>query len=144
MALHLLENMATHLHRRHVYPATMACVKQLIHSGVNNQMCTGFLVLASIVEGTAQNMRKDMDLIMNDYVKLGLSNPAQEVRGPTIKVLCQMSEYLSPDILVYHQAMVEGLVSNINLEGPSSHKVNEKALIALDVLIENMEKEQIL
>ncbi len=40
--------------------------------------------------------------------------------------------------------MVEGLVSNINLEGPCSHKVNEKALIALDVLIENMEKEQIL
>lgn len=140
MALHLVENMASHLHRRHVYPTIMKFVKDLIHSGENNQMCTGFLVLASVVEGTAQSMRKDIQLIMTDYVKRGLASPAQEVRGPTIKLLCQMSEYLSPDVLVFHEAMVQGLVSNISLESGSSQKVNEKALMALDVLIENMEK----
>ena len=56
--------------------------------------------------------------------------------------MCQLSEYLSPDILVYHQDMIQGLISNINTEaGPSFNKLNEKALVALDVLTENMEKE---
>lgn len=80
-------------------------------------MNTGLLLLAAIVEGCAQSMRKDLDIVMNDYVKIGLSSTSPEVKGPAIKVLCQLSEYLSPDILLYHQPIIHGLINNIILDG---------------------------
>lgn len=75
------------------------------------------------------------------YIKQGLQSNDEKIRGPTIKVICLMSEYLSNELLVYHKVIVSNLIENI-ISNPSK-KVQEKALIALDVLCENMEQESI-
>lgn len=88
IALHLIENMSLQLHRRHIYPFSKEYVGRLVHSGQPDQMNTGLLLLAAVVEGCAQSMRKDLDLIMTDFVKIGLASTFTQVKGPAIKVLC--------------------------------------------------------
>jgi hypothetical protein len=133
-----VEAMSNNLPRKKVYPEAMNIIEQLVNNKNNSidQAMTGFLLLGGIIEGCAQSLRKHMDVVMG-YIKQGLQSNEEKIRGPTIKVICLMSEYLSTELLVYHKVIVSNLIENI-ISNPSK-KVQEKALIALDVLCENME-----
>jgi hypothetical protein len=50
----------------------MKCVEFLLKSNNTNQINTGYLVMAAIVEGCADKMRKHLDVIMSTYIKSGL------------------------------------------------------------------------
>lgn len=92
----------------------MKIIDQLINNKTGNidHIMTGFLVLGGIIEGCAQSLRKHMDSVMG-YIKQGLQSNEEKVRGPTIKVICLMSEYLSTEILIYHKVIINSLIENI-------------------------------
>lgn len=116
-------------------------VTALINSNDVHKMNTGYLVLGSMSEGCAERVRKHLpNPIMNTLIPKGLANEAPEVRGAAISALCYFSEFLLPDIIDYHKTIIPSLMSYLN---DLSDKVAEKALMALDIYIENLEPEQI-
>lgn len=77
---------------------------------------------------------------MNQLIPLGLNHPAAEVRGAAINALCYFSEHLIPNIFEYHSLIIPALIKQV---GDLSHKVAGKALVAMDVFFDGMEKEDI-
>lgn len=103
-------------------------------------MNTGFLILGSMSEGCSDRVRRHLpNPIMNVLIPKGLVHEAPQVRGAAIAALCYFSEFLMPDIIDYHNNIVPTLMKYLN---DLSHKVAEKALMALDVYIESLEAEQ--
>jgi len=74
---------------------------------------------------------------MNDLVPKGLNHPAFEVRGACIKAISYLSEYLNPDIIMYHKILMPALIENIS---NANLKVGEKSLAAIDIFCENLEE----
>ena len=104
-------------------------------------MNTGFLILGAISEGCADKLKKNLqNPVMNQLIPLGLNNMAAEVRGAAINALCYFSEHLVPDIFDYHGVIIPALVKQVR---DVSHKVGGKALVAIDVFFDGMEKEVI-
>lgn len=69
VAVQLIENISINLQKKHVYSIVMKCVEFLLKSNNTNQINTGYLVMAAIVEGCADKMRKHLDIIMSTYIK---------------------------------------------------------------------------
>jgi hypothetical protein len=116
-------------------------VTNLINSNDVHRMNTGFLVLGSMSEGCSEKVKRNLpNPIMNTLIPKGLAHEAPEVRGAAIAALCYFSEFLLPDIVDYHKTILPSMMGYIN---DLSQKVAEKALMALDMYIENLEAEQI-
>jgi len=114
-------------------------ISELIASDINDRISTGFVILAGICEGCAEQLKTVLQTkIMDVFMAKGLASDAVEVRGAAIKALSYMAEYLMPDIVLYHKVIIPALVSNF---ANMSTKVSEKAMIAIDIFCENMEKE---
>lgn len=77
---------------------------------------------------------------MNQLIPLGLNHQAPEVRGAAINALCYFSEHLIPNIFEYHNLIIPALLKQV---GDLSQKVAGKALVAIDVFFDGMEKEDI-
>lgn len=116
-------------------------VTNLINSNDVHRMNTGFLVLGSMSEGCSEKIKRNLpNPIMNTLIPKGLAHEAPEVRGAAISALCYFSEFLIPDILDYYRTVLPSIMNYIS---DLSEKVAEKALMALDMYIENLEPDQI-
>ena len=99
-------------------------------------MNAGFLILGSIAKPCAERLKRNLaNPIMNVLIPKGLEHQAHEVRGAAINALIFFSEYLIPNIIDYHNVIVPSMVRFMN---DSIEKVGEHALIALEVLFDNM------
>jgi len=138
-AVHLIEVLTTTLPKKKIFNLVFQNITELISSDVNDRVSTGFVILAGICEGCAEQLKTVLQTkIMDVFMAKGLASEAIEIRGAAIKALSYMAEYLMPDIVLYHKVIIPALVSNFsNL----SSKVAEKAMIAIDIFCENMEKE---
>jgi hypothetical protein len=133
--------MSINMKPKKIYPVLFEAVTVLINSDDVHKMNTGYLILGSMSEGCSDKVKKNLpNPIMNTMIPKGLAHTAPEVRGAAICALCFFSEFLIPDIVDYHRTIIPSMMGHIN---DLSNKVAEKALMALDIFIENLEPEQI-
>lgn len=141
VTLWLIENLSMNLKPKRIYPVLFEAITNLINSNDIHAMNTGYLVLGSMSEGCSERVKRNLpNPIMNILIPKGLAHEAPEVRGAAISALCYFSEFLLPDILDYHKTILPSMMGYIN---DLSQKVAEKALMALDMYIENLEADQI-
>jgi len=139
IALWLIETLTLRLPKKYVYKTIMNEINKLIHSNDENYMNSGFLILASISEGCAHLLKKDLEkVLLADFIALGISQNSSKVRGAAITALGYLSEFLVPDIVDYHAIIIPILLKAFNEE---DLKVAEKAVFSMDIFCENMEKE---
>ena len=97
--------------------------------------------MASISQSCSERLKKNLaNPIMNKLIPKGLEHPDVIVRGAAINALIFFAQYLVPNIIDYHHLIVPSMVGFMN---DSIEKIGEHALIALDMLFDNMEEDQI-
>lgn len=139
ICLWLIETLTLRLPKKHVYKTLMKEIEKLIHSNDENFMNSGFLILAGISEGCAHLLKKDLEnVILKDFIQLGLSQASSKVRGAAIVALGYLAEFLVPEIVDYHEMIIPILLKGFNEEDV---KVAEKSVFSMDLFCENMERE---
>ena len=138
-SLNLIEILSLNLPKKKIFKLLLEIITNLITSGVNNKINTGFCILASITEGCSEQLKPILsNPIMNVFIATGLANEAPEVKGAAIKCLSFMSEHLIPEIIAFHKVIIPALIQNFS---NSNTKIAEKAMIAIDIFSENMNEE---
>lgn len=102
-------------------------------------MNAGYLILGAISQACSERLKKNLpNPIMNKLIPKGLEHPAPEVKGTAINTLIFFAQYLVPNIIDYDHIIVPSMISFTN-----DSVVSEHALIALYMLFDNMEENQI-
>ena len=141
IALNHIETYAENVKAKKFYPIIFDIICKLIDSGDVNRMNAGYLILGAISQACSERLKKNLpNPIMNKLIPKGLEHPAPEVKGAAINALIFFAQYLVPNIIDYHHIIVPSMISFMN---DSVDAIGEHALIALDMLFDNMEEDQI-
>lgn len=139
MALIFIENLSSNLPAKRVYPLLLSKVEELIRSESSKRVGAAFLLLAAMSEGCADCLRTNLsNPLMNTFLPLGLNSPDPYVKSCVVRTVTYFTEFLIPDIVYYHKLILPTILTFIEGSHPG---LAEKAMVALEVLLENMDEE---
>jgi hypothetical protein len=90
-------------------------------------------------EGCAERLRVNLsNPLMSTIVPRGLSSGHPYIKSCVLRTITYFTEFLLPDIVSYHKTILPPILHSLE----SSHaRLAEQSLVAVDVLLENMEEE---
>lgn len=139
VCLLLLESVTNQVQPRRVYPVLLACVEGLLQSDSAERVGAAYLILAAMAEGCAERLRVNLsNPLMNIIVPRGLASEHPYIRSCALRTITYFTEFLLPDIVSYHKAILPTVLGYLDSSEP---RLVEKSLVALDVLLENMEEQ---
>ena len=106
-------------------------------------------LLSSVAQAMCHHLVKELDLLVNQIIIPGLKSSRLDITIYALKTLCYFCEFLAPDVLEYKDNWLEILVGFLRsvtksqLDKKAVMLITDNSLFALEIIVENCEKDEI-
>eukprot|EP01016_Furgasonia_blochmanni_P051553 TRINITY_DN812_c0_g1_i25.p1 TRINITY_DN812_c0_g1~~TRINITY_DN812_c0_g1_i25.p1 ORF type:complete len:697 (+),score=266.54 TRINITY_DN812_c0_g1_i25:139-2229(+) len=75
---------------------------------------------------------------LNTYINKGLASPTSRVRAAAVTAVSYLSEFLMPDILLFHKIIIPALLANFR---DLDTELSQRAIFAVDLFCDNLDEQ---
>lgn len=140
LAYRCIDTLSTSLPPTHVYEPLLQSAADMLRSTNEGQRKSALTCMGVAIEGAGDYVSQKLDYVLQAIIQ-GLSDPSPVVQRAGLLALGQLADELSSEVAEYHAKLLPLVFDLMHSQGV---KVGKSAASALDVLLEGLEKDDIL
>lgn len=138
LALMLINELTQQIAKKKVYPLFKQNIEKFFQSNDPWKVEAALYILGYISEGCCEYLKRDLSVVMNNYIQPAVNSDVAEVRAGAIYAICFFSENLSPEIIDYHKLIIPTLLKASN---DVNTRVAQRTVFTIDLFCQNMDEE---
>jgi len=141
VALYFIREAGILLPKKRSYPVYKEYLMKMFESDSLEVLEAGFLILGNLAEGCREYFRRELPVLMKNFIKKGLESEHDNIRKATFYTINFFANYLFPEFVVYHPMVLPSLIKF--LDSPDQ-KMLQGNVLCLDIFCQEMTDEIIM
>jgi len=141
VALNFIREAGVLLPKKRSYPVYKEYLLKMFESDSLDVLEGAFLILGNLAEGCKEYFRRELPILMKNFIKKGLESQHDSIRKATFYAINFFANYLFPEFVAFHPMVLPYLIKFLD---SSDQRMLEGNVLCLDIFCQEMTDEIIM